>query len=100
PGNRMLKSALYRFHEAAWKRKRIGLSKKQVADEEVEQLGLIIRPGRIENVGDAERLSNAHAAGIGGKLQPIDRLSGPAPVKEKIRLIEIDEPLVFHLPGN
>ena len=37
----MLESALCRFHEAAWERKRLGLSKKQVADEEVEQLGLI-----------------------------------------------------------
>src|SRR5438046_2947022 len=50
PGNGMLENSLCRLHEVARERKWLGLSEKQVADEEIEQLDLISSPGRIKNV--------------------------------------------------
>jgi hypothetical protein len=66
PGNCALENSLCRIHEAAWERKRLGLSEKQVADEEIEQLDLICSAGRIKNVRDAERLGDGHAVSIVG----------------------------------
>lgn len=40
----MLKGSLHRLFEPARKRERLGLSEKQITDEEIEQLGLIGSP--------------------------------------------------------
>lgn len=61
-----MKSTLCRIYEAVRDRKRLGLSEKQVADEEIEQLDLIRGPGRNQHVSDAQRLRDGHPVSFGG----------------------------------
>jgi hypothetical protein len=73
-----------------------GFSKEQVANQKIEQFGLILSPSARDYVSDAESLRGDCAVRVSGQFHSIDRLPGPTAMKEKVGLIEIDEPLVLH----
>ena len=94
--NCVLDSSTSGFNHLRRHRKWLGFPKEQVADEEIEQFGLILSPSARDYVSDAESLRGDCAVRVSGQYHPVDRLPSPTAMKEKVGLVEIDEPLVLH----
>src|SRR5690606_436647 len=61
---------------------------------------MIARFGIIRDVVGTEGFDDRGAVVSRGDRQSIDWLAGPAVMQVKVRLLEIDEPLVLHVLGH
>src|SRR5579862_19101 len=86
---------------AVRKRELSGSSKQQSIDQKLQEKAVVFRLRSLPGILAADPgVNNGRTARRSLKLNTVDSVPRPTPMKVQPRLLEKDEPLVLHLFGN